>query len=284
MASVREVKSRIKAVRNIQQITKAMKMVAAARIKRAEARLKAARPYTQKMEEVLDDLVAAMGDGAHPLMEARPVTRVGLVVVAADKGLCGSFNSNVLKRAQAFISNPPNNARLELVVFGNKALRYLQRRRTPIREMFGNYKAIFEEAQQAANLVTDLYNSGQVDEVYVLYNEMVSAAVQAPKQVKVLPLTREKRKNAGHVAYSFEPDPATALNVIIPRYLEALFFLVLLESRAAELAARLRAMSNATDNADKLASELTLQYFRARQDQITNELIEISSGAASLEK
>ncbi|HEY4001186.1 MAG TPA: ATP synthase F1 subunit gamma [Candidatus Xenobia bacterium] len=285
MASVREVKSRIKSVRNIQQITKAMKMVAAARIKKAEQRLKAAKPYTQKLGEVLDDLVGALGESAHPLMASRPVKKVMLVVVASDKGLCGSFNSNLLKRAQQFIGKPPHEAQVEVLIFGSKALRYLQRRKVAVRHSTVNFKAIFAEAQEAAQIATDAFLQGEVDQVHLLYTEMISVATQAPKLVQVLPLTREGvKKSKQTVPYTFDPSPDEALGVIIPRYLEATFFLVLLESRAAELTARLRAMSNATDNADKLASSLTLQYFRARQDQITGELIEISSGAASLRK
>jgi F-type H+-transporting ATPase subunit gamma len=296
MASVREVKSRIKSVRNIQQITKAMKMVAAARIKRAETRLKAARPYTYKLEEVLDELTKDMGEGGHPLMASRPVKRIGLVVVASDKGLCGSFNSNLLKRVQTFMSNSPGGGPIDILAFGSKAIRWLQRRKVTMAASYPNFKAIFEEAREAAQKATDWFVTGQVDEVYIVYNEMVNAAVQRPKEMRVLPLSRDKKKpdpkatpaaipaHHASVPYTFEPGPEEALGVIIPLYLEAMFFMVLLESRAAELAARLRAMSNATDNADKLASALTLQYFRARQDQITNELIEISSGAASLEK
>ncbi|MHB2016261.1 MAG: ATP synthase F1 subunit gamma [Candidatus Xenobia bacterium] len=285
MAGVRDIVGRIKTVQNIQQITKAMKMVAAARIKRAEQRLKAARPYTQKMEEVLDDLVSAMGGGAHPLMAPRPVVKsIGLVIVSADKGLCGAYNSQLLRRVQQFLNEVPKETEVRIIVFGSKALRWLNRRKLPVETQVTGFKATFEEAQSAAQQVTQWFVEDKVQEVHAIYTEVVTAMTQRPRVVKVLPLAREKGKAATSVPYDFEPSPDQALNVIVPRYLESRLYLMLLEARAAELAARLKAMSNATDNAEKVVATLRLQYFRARQDQITGELIEIASGAASLKK
>ena len=285
MAGVRDIVGRIKTVQNIQQITKAMKMVAAARIKRAEQRLKAARPYTQKMEAVLDDLVSAMGGSAHPLMSARPAVKtIGLVVVSADKGLCGAYNSQLLRRVQQFLNEVPKGTEVRIIVFGSKALRWLNRRRLPVETQVTNFRAAFEEAQSVAQQVTQWFVEDKVQEVHAIYTEVVTAMTQRPREVKVLPLARESGKSNTSVAYDFEPSPEEALNVIVPRYLESRLYLMLLEARAAELAARLKAMSNATDNAEKVVATLRLQYFRARQDQITGELIEIASGAASLKK
>ncbi len=281
MAGVREVKSRIKSVKNIQQITKAMKMVAAARIKKVETRMKASRPYAYKMKEVVEELTLQVGAGMHPLMASRPTQRVAVVVVAADKGLCGSYNNALLKLAHGFIDRL--GAPYELHVVGGKASRYFHKRNLPVVSDHVNWSPDIELARTLAQAVTDAFIAEQVDAVHCVYTRTVSAMTQQAVVERILPMASIEKK--GHaLPYIFEPDPATALESILPRYLEIIFFQILLEARTSELGARLRAMSNATDNANKVVSELTLEYFRARQAAITNEILEVCSGAEALKK
>lgn len=280
MSSLRDLKNRIKSVRNIQQITKAMKMVAAARIRKAEDQLKAARPYALKLKEVVSDLTAGMDEVLHPLMEVRPVRNTAIIVVSSDKGLCGAYNNNLLKLAwNELKSKPP----AQLVAIGGKVNKYLARRKVVPNLSRINWAAEFELAQEYALLVTDWFVSEQVDEVVVYYTKAVSAMTQEPVREVILPLQKGGEEEANQtVPYDFEPSAEKALEVLLPRYLRNEIFKVLMESKVSELAARLKAMSNATDNADKLAGELTLQYFRLRQEAITNEILEISGGAEAL--
>lgn len=284
MAGVREIKGRIKSVRNIQQITKAMKMVAAARIKKVETRMKAARPYAYKMQEVVGELTAQLEGSLDPLMEARDPKNVAVVVVSADKGLCGSYNNNVLKLGLSTVRRQEEDGRkVVLIPVGSKALRYFQRRQVAIKRDVTGWNPEFAEARELARYVSGLFTDGEVDEVHVVYTRVVSALSQEAKTDRILPLRSENVPQ--HVLpYIFEPDAKSALNAILPKYLEVIFYQILLEARTAELGARLRAMSNATDNADKLVGTLTLDFFRARQAAITNEILEVASGAEALNK
>lgn len=283
MAGVREIKGRIKSVKNIQQITKAMKMVAAARIKKVETRMKASRPYAYKMQEVVGELTSQLAGIAHPLMETRAVKRVALLVVSSDKGLCGSYNNNVMKVAQAFIARQPAQHEISLFCVGGKGSRFFQRRKATIPGEWTNWTPDIGLAGELARRVTELFTSGEADEVHVVYTKMVSAMTQEAVVEKILPV-KAPTEAAKPLPYIFEPDPAKALNTILPRYLEIILFQILLEARTAELASRLRAMSNATDNASKLVNDLTLDFFRARQAAITNEILEVATGAEALAK
>ncbi len=280
MSSLRDLKNRIKSVRNIQQITKAMKMVAAARIKKAEDQLKAARPYADKLKEVVFDLTSGMDEVLHPLMEVRPVTNVAILVVSSDKGLCGAYNNNLLKMAWKEIQEKPP---AKLVAIGSKVNKYLARRGVKPALSKVNWAAEFELAQEYALLLTDWFISGEIDQVVVYYTQAVSAMTQAPVREVILPLEKEGvADEIGTIPYSFEPSAEKALEILLPRYLRNVVFKILMEAKVSELAARLKAMSNATDNADKLAGELTLEFFRVRQEAITNEILEISGGAEAL--
>lgn len=280
MSSLRDLKNRIKSVRNIQQITKAMKMVAAARIRKAEDQLKAARPYADKLKEVVFDLTSGMEEVLHPLMEVRPVENVAVIVVSSDKGLCGAYNNNLLKMAWPEIHDKPPT---KLVAIGGKVSKYLARRSVKPTVTKLNWVAEFELAQEYALLLTDWFISGEVDQVVVYYTQAVSAMTQKPMREVILPLEKEEVGDAiGSIPYTFEPSAEAALEILLPRYLRNVIFKILMESKVSELAARLKAMSNATDNADKLAGELTLQFFRVRQEAITNEILEISGGAEAL--
>jgi F-type H+-transporting ATPase subunit gamma len=285
MAGVREIKGRIKSVRNIQQITKAMKMVAAARIKKVETRMKAAKPFAYKMKEVVGELTAQLEGALDPLMEVRPAHKVLIVAVSADKGLCGSYNNNILKLSMTTVKEHAEAGREVMVMpVGSKAYRYFQRRPYKIVHEVTGWNPDFDLGRDIARTVTEMFIKGEVDEVHAVYTEVISALAQKATVMRVLPLRSEEKGEHHVLPYIFEPDAKSALNAILPKYLQIIFFQILLEARTAELGARLRAMSNATDNADKLVGTLTLDFFRARQAAITNEILEVASGAEALHK
>ncbi len=284
MASERDIKRRIKAVRNVQQITKAMKMVAAARIKKAEDKLKAARPYSRKLQEVMRELISQMDEVVHPLMEVRQVKRTGMLIVTSDKGLCGAYNNNLFKLAWQFMEKT-GHSNLSNVVVGGKGEKFFRRRKVEMGMLRAGVNPSFELAQEIANQLTDWYLSGQVDRVVVFYTQAVSAAVQRPAQEQLLPLVHEVKADelqGASLVYEFEPSAEEALNILLPRYLSNTIYRILVEARVSELGARLKSMTNATDNADKLAHSLTLQFFRIRQENITKEILEIVGGAEAL--
>lgn len=280
MSSLKDIKNRIKSVRNIQQITKAMKMVAASRIRKAEDQLKAARPYAEKLKEVVFDLTSGMDEVLHPLMEVRPVKNVAILIVSSDKGLCGAYNNNLLKLAWKELDETPPH---KLLAVGSKVVKYLARRGVKADEAKINWEPEFELAQEYAHMLTDWFVSGEIDQVVVHYTQPITSMTQEPVREVILPLQKEGLdQEVGAIPYEFEPSASAALDVLLPRYVRNVIFKILMEAKVAELAARLKAMSNATDNADKLADELTLQFFRLRQEAITTEILEICSGAEAL--
>jgi F-type H+-transporting ATPase subunit gamma len=280
MSSLRDLKNRIKSVRNIQQITKAMKMVAAARIKKAEDQLKSARPYADKLKEVVFDLTSGLDEVLHPLMEVRPVQNVAVIVVSSDKGLCGAYNNNLLRMAWKEIHEAKP---AKLIAVGAKVNKYLARRSVKPTLSKLNWAAEFELAQEYALLLSEWFISGEVDQVVCYYTQAVTSMTQKPVREVLLPLEDEgSSEELGSIPFEFEPSAEGALEILLPRYLRNVIFKILMEAKVSELAARLKAMSNATDNADKLAGELTLQFFRVRQEAITNEILEISGGAEAL--
>lgn len=280
MSSLKDIKNRIKSVRNIQQITKAMKMVAASRIRKAEDQLKAARPYADKLKEVVFDLTSGMDEVLHPLMEVREVDNVAVMIVSSDKGLCGAYNNNLLRLAWSSLKESTPH---KLVAVGAKANKYLARRGVTPDEKAINWEPEFALAEEYAHLLTDWFVSGEVDQVVVYYTQAVTSMTQEPVREVILPLQKEGLdQELGAIPYEFEPSADAALDILLPRYVRNVIFRILMEAKVAELAARLKAMSNATDNADKLADELTLQFFRLRQEAITTEILEISGGAEAL--
>ncbi|MEW6277305.1 MAG: ATP synthase F1 subunit gamma [Candidatus Eremiobacterota bacterium] len=282
MASERDIKRRIRSCRNVQQITKAMKMVAAARIKKAENRLKASKPYALKLQEVVTELCGQLEGALHPLLEARPVHKLGVVIVSSDKGLCGAYNNNLLKLAYGFIESQGKSREVKLMAIGGKAVKFLSRRKRALSAQEVKWNPEIELARKLAQQLSDWFLSGEVDEVVCFYTQAITAMTQKPAMEKLLPLTPEKKEGGVQLPYQFEPTVEQSLGILLPRYLQTLMFRILLESRVAELGSRLRAMTNATDNADKLAGELTLLYYRIRQDNITKEILEISGGAEAL--
>lgn len=279
MAGVKDIKRRIKSVSNIQQITKALKMVAAARIKKAEDRMKTSRPYAYKMQEVVTEFTSQLEGALHPLMDWRKPEKTAVVVVSADKGLCGSYNNNVLRMSNSYLKEL--NHEFSLIALGQKAKRFFAKRGYKIEKEFVNWTTDYDLAKTLAFITSRWFIEKTVDEVVVFYSKTVSALNQKPLMEKILPIKRVEAK-AGIIPYIFEPSPFEALSILLPKYLEVIFFQILLEAKAAELGARLRAMSNATDNAEKLVHELTLKFFRARQESITTEILEVASGAEAL--
>jgi F-type H+-transporting ATPase subunit gamma len=279
MPSVKDIKLRIRAVRNTQQITKAMKMVAAARIKRAEVRVRASRPYTEKMGEMVQNLVG-LTEEPHPFFVQRPVKKRAVLLVTADKGLCGSYNSNIIRVMQNFLSSH-NDAEVVLLTVGNKGKQFFQRRGLQSQFHFTpSFYPEFKEAQEIAQTLMEKFLSGEWDEIWLLYTRFISAMTQKPAEKQLLPFLAPPSTRSGE--FLFEPDPQTVLASLLPQYLSVLVYNVLVEARAAELGARLVAMGNATDNAKKLIDALTLQFYRARQESITREILEVASGAEAL--
>ena len=260
-----------------------MKMVAAARIKKAEQRLKASKPYALKLQEVVMDLCSQLEGALHPLMAARPVEKVGVVIVSSDKGLCGAYNNNLLKLAFNHLETQMRGKTVKLMAVGSKGVKFLTRRKKAIAIERVKWNPEFSLARELAQELSDWYISGEVDQVICFYTQAVTAMTQKPTLEVLLPLKAEAGEGSkGPLPYEFEPSAEESLGILLPRYLQTLMFRVLMESRVAELGSRLRSMTNATDNADKLAGELTLLFYRIRQDNITKEILEISGGAEAL--
>ncbi|HEY0159272.1 MAG TPA: ATP synthase F1 subunit gamma [Thermoanaerobaculia bacterium] len=284
MPSTIDLRRRIRSTKNTQQITKAMKMVSAAKLRRAQERMMAARPYSAGLREVLQSLSARADFATHPLLQDREQeNKVLLLVVTADRGLCGAFNANILRAAQNAMSEK-GWQHVELLPIGRKAIEFFRRRTTPIRRQGAQvYQALsLDTAREIAQGLIDDFISGEFDAVYVLYNEFKSVIAQRVTLERMLPLPRvEADADAPSIDYLYEPGPGQILSDLLPKHIEFQLYRVLLESAAAEQGARMTAMESATKNASEMISHLTLTYNRIRQASITKEIIEIVSGAAA---
>lgn len=281
MAGVRDIRRRIRAVKNMQQITKAMKMVAASKLRKAQDKVIAARPYASQLQEVLARLAQAQVDVSHPLLERRPVENVGYVVFTSDRGLCGGFNANLIRKANGQIREMKDP--VKLVTVGRKGRDFFRRGTTEILAEFTGLgdSPNYNQARQIAQEIVRLYEEKVFDEVYLLYTEFISVINQKPSMMKLLPL--EQPESKGGRQYIFEPSPAEIMERMLPKYVETLIFRVLLESKACEMGAKMTAMDSATNNAKDMIDRLTLAMNRARQAAITKEISEIVGGAAALE-
>jgi F-type H+-transporting ATPase subunit gamma len=283
MPSTIDIRRRIRSVKNTQQITKAMKMVAAAKLRRAQDRMFAARPYAGGLRTVLASLLTRVDITRHPLLQPREEEKkILLIVVTADKGLCGAFNTNVIRAAQnAIVSRGWES--VELLPIGRKGNDFFKRRTTPIRRQATQvFQALsLETAREIANTITEEFVAGEIDAVYVVYNEFKSIIAQTVKVERLLPIERPTEAPANEIDYLYEPGPEQILNDLLPKHIEFQLYRVLLESAAAEQGARMTAMESATKNASDMISSLTLSYNRIRQAAITKEIIEIVSGAAA---
>ncbi len=293
MPSLLDLRRRIRAVRSTQQITKAMKMVAASRLRRAQDRVLHARPFAQQMRRVIASLAPRVEAARHPLLDARREPRAGgktlLVVVTADRGLCGSFNSNVIRSAAAFILARPDPPPA-LMLLGRKGRDFFARRGFEVAyehaQLFARLQ--YEDAQAAAQVAIEAFTAGRVDAVWMVYNEFKSVLQQRVVLEPVLPLVEpwkaaeDERRGETVVEYLYEPSPQAIFDALLPRVVEVQIYRALLESSAAEHAARMTAMDAATKNAGEMIDHLTLTMNKVRQAAITREIIEVVSSAEAL--
>jgi len=281
VAGVRDIRRRIRSVSNMQQITKAMKMVAAAKLRRAQEKVIASRPYVKHIQDVLSRLVQAQTDLSHPLLEKRPVKKIGYILVTSDRGLCGGFNANLIRLTRSVLDE--QNAETRLVAVGRKGSDYFGRRKVEIISRFTGLgdSPDFNQARQIAGEIIGLYTSGELDEVFLVYSKFISVLTQEPTLAKILPI-EPSEEEAGR-QYLFEPSPEQMIERLLPNYLESQIFSALLESKASEMGSKMTAMDSATENAKEMIDKLTLAMNRARQAAITKEISEIVGGAAALE-
>jgi F-type H+-transporting ATPase subunit gamma len=295
MPNLLDIRRRIKSVKNTQQITKAMKMVSAAKLKRAQDRVITARPFANKMMEVLAGLAARTEDFHHPLLDARGDERYLLVLITADKGLCGAFNTNLIKAAQAFIRANPDK-QIDILAVGRKGRDFFRRRGANLVGEYigltGKGRVEFSEALEVARDVIKRFTEDEtIDKAFVIYNEFKSVLLQRVVTEQLLPVSRVAEAESEPAAtnqpltlvdYIYEQPPAEIFAKLLPRLIETQIFRALLESIASEQGARMTAMDSASKNARELIESLTLNMNRVRQAAITNEIIEVVSGAAAL--
>ena len=280
MASQREIRRRIGAVRNIKQITRAMQFVAASKLKRAQDAALAARPYAEKIDEVLADLAAVLGQEDHPLLAQRSGDRRWIVLVTTDRGLAGPLNTNVIRFAQREIVEHPGD--LRVIPVGRKGREGMRRYRVPMEATFPGFgdRPSFADVIALARLISDAYVAGQVDRVDLVYSTFVSTLVQRPRTEQLLPVQpAADLEGIPGRQFIFEPAPAIVLEQLLPRYVATRLYRAVLENLASEHSARMVAMKNATENAEELIDDLTLTYNKVRQANITREMIEIATGA-----
>jgi F-type H+-transporting ATPase subunit gamma len=281
--SVRAIKRKVRSVSNIKKITRAMQMVSAAKLKKVQVRLMELRPYSDKIREFLQGLAAQVKDLNYPLFQPREkVKKIAIVSVMADKGLCGSYNSNMMRFTQKFIEEQKKP--FEAIAIGKKSVEWFKKSAMQLRAEYQGLptEIPFSQIKAMTKQFVDMFLSGQVDEVHLLFTRYVNALTFKPGAVKFLPIEPEKAEKKLAHEYDFEPEPARILDKLIPRYVEVSFHRLLLESMSSEHAARMNAMRNATDSASDLISSLTLQYNNARQAGITKELLDIVGGAEAL--
>lgn len=291
MASLLDMRRRIKSVKNTQQITKAMKMVAAAKLKRAQDRVTAARPFAQKMSEILGSLSAKIGDEfSHPLLDERGDERYLIVHVSADKGLCGGFNTNINKVAQNFIVENQSKE-IEMIAVGRKGRDFFKRRGANITEEYvgltNSGSANFADASEIAkNLIKTFTENQNIDKVFLVYTEFKTVLSQKPIIEQLLPIprtvTEEDTTTTAQAEYIYEQTPAEIFGKLLPKQVETQVYKAMLESVASEQGSRMTAMDSASKNAGELIDTLTLNMNRIRQAAITKEIIEVVSGAAAL--
>ena len=288
MASLKEVKSRILSVNSTQQITKAMKMVAAAKLRRAQDRVIQLRPYSDKLQTILNNLSSSSGSNSK-LLEERKINKVLLIIVGSDRGLCGSFNSSVIKYTNQLIESDYKkhyeNKRLTILPIGKKMFDHYKKRNFLILDKFWSIlkKSSYDDVADISNFLMNEFISENYDKIDIVFNEFKNVAVQNTMTSTFLPVNEENDdEDKNDINYIFEPNQKDILNKLIPKALTANLFKTILESNASEQGARMTAMSQATDNATELLKELKLSYNRSRQAAITKEILEIVGGAEAL--
>ena len=291
MSNLKEVKGRISSVMSTQQITKAMKMVAAAKLRRAQDRIIQMRPYSQKLSEIMQNVAASAGGGTdNPFAVERGTSNVLLIVVTSDRGLCGGFNTSVFKHTKALIeekySGVEQSGGLEILPIGKKAYEFFKKRRYQLVDTYYNLfqDLNFDDVKEAAEFVLDSFEEGRYDQVEIIFNEFKNVATQIVRNEQFLPVqqTEAEPDAAPNAEYIYEPSQEFIFNELVPKSLKIQFYKAVLESNASEHGARMTAMDKATENADELLKELRLTYNRTRQAAITKEILEIVGGAEAL--
>jgi F-type H+-transporting ATPase subunit gamma len=288
MANTRELRRRIKSVKNISQITKAMQMVAATKMRRAQNQALGSRPYSDTLTSSLNNLVSVQALEAHPLMTEKTAKDTGVILLSTDKTLCGALNTNLFRTTQNFSKEKPS---LNFYTVGKKGRDFIVRTSKKLEADFENSDQVtFQLATQIAKLVTDAFLKNEVKEVYLIYPHFVSTLTQEPRVVKLLPIDKElfqhlvnPKPKDDKGEFLIEPNATTLLDFVLNHYIQTRIFAALLETKASEHAARMMAMQNATNNAQDLVTDLNLNYNQIRQSSITQELLEITSAGAALE-
>ncbi|AYC28836.1 ATP synthase F1 subunit gamma [Paenisporosarcina cavernae] len=285
MASLRDIQNRIQSTKKTSQITKAMQMVSASKLNRAELNAKSFVPYMGKIQEVVGAIASGSSDSRHPMLTSRPVAKTAYLVISSDRGLAGAYNSNVLRAVtNAIRERHTSNDQFVVFAIGRVARDFFTKRGYPVIESVVGLpdQPSFADIKGIAHKAVGMFTEGMYDELYMYYNHFVSAIQQDVTEKKVLPLT-DIAPTGATASYEFEPSSDAILEVLLPQYAESLIFGALLDGKASEHAARMTAMKSATDNASELISSLTLQFNRARQAAITQEITEIVGGVAALE-
>lgn len=285
MPSMRDIRRRIRSIQNTGQITKAMEMVAASKLRRVQAQALSSRPYSDKMWEMLRDLAARVPADAppHPLLQRREVRRIGLVLVTPDRGLCGPLNSNLVRHAASFMLE--RQQPVSIIAVGRRGRDWMVRRGRQVVAEFTQLgdRPAYLDTVPIARVVMDGFLEGSFDEVYLVYARFITTLTQEPVLRRLLPVSSPEGLGRGRaVEYIYEPSPQAVLAMLLPRFVEVGIYHAVLESVASEQSARMVAMRNATDNASEIVGELTLNYNKTRQNVITKELLEIASGAEAL--
>ncbi len=292
MPSTRTLRRRIRSVKNTAQITKAMELVAASRMRKAQQNVLAARPYSQKIMEIIADLASLQTDESYrsisPLLQQRPVENVGLVFVTADRGLAGSLNTNAVRRAARFLSEESGGKPIKGIAVGRKGRDFLLRVGRPVLAEFiglGDRPSLLDTVG-ISKVIIDDYINGRLDQVYLLYTEFINTVNVRPKLVKLLPIdppTGQDATDFKNTDFIFEPGPLEVLEALLPRYIEIQIYQAILENIASEQSSRMVAMRNASDKAKELIGDLSLAYNKLRQSNITREILEIASGTVAME-
>ena len=282
MANIRLIRRRIRSIQSTAKITKAIEMVATSKMRRAQERDLAGRPYAEKIQQVLSDLVAQEGSGVHPLLRRRETKRIEIVHITPDRGLCGGLNTNMNRSAGSFILEQVSPA--VLITVGRKGRDYMMRYGREVRAEFtgiGDRPSLLDTLP-ISRIVMEDYASGYVDAVYLAYTRFINTMSQRPVLQQLLPVEPARTERAAEVDYIYEPGRKAVLADLLPRFVEMQLYHAVLESIASEQSARMVAMRNATENAKELIEDLTLMYNKARQDMITKELLDITGGAEAL--
>jgi F-type H+-transporting ATPase subunit gamma len=280
---MREIKRQIKSTQNMKQITKAMEMVAASKLRKAQANAEAARPYTDKIKEVIGNIASGSKGLKHPMLQSREIKRTGYLVITSDRGLAGGYNANILRKVmQTLRTNHKSSEEYAIFVIGRKGRDFFKKRNIAIVEEVTGLSdtPTFADIKLIANSAVKRFEEGEYDELYLVYNQFINAISQIPVEKKLLPLAQVEG-SSGLSSYEYEPSAEGVLKVLLPKYAETLIYSAILESKASEFGAKMTAMGSATTNATKMISSLTLIYNRARQAAITQEISEIVAGANS---